>query len=275
MPQSKQTHVRPDSPEKSTAPAHPSDPPRQGASAHHPPTASTAAEPGDNAPCWLPRGDAWRRLPEPIRRAVHQRILPMCKALVDGAPDQIERSAAATLVYLTWLEIRGQIELEQARDLSDPLVPARADTDQLLARHLRLLTAKHRNSELLAKLRLARENSARRQSPAANHPPSAFFDNPLGPRRCVPSVPSDAARESRPSRVERPVPEDPEEQDRPTQLPQREVQRDPTAQFDPQRDKTDPPNVSLKSERGVARRQTAGADVRIRRLDAQQEREKS
>jgi len=122
---------------------------------------------------------------------------------------------------------------------------------------------------------MARENSARRQSPAANHAPSAFFDNPLGPLRCVPSVPSDAARESRPSRVERPVPEDPEEQDRPTQLPQREVQRDPTAQFDPQRDKTDPPNVSLKSERGVARRQTAGADVRIRRLDAQQEREKS
>jgi len=33
VPQSKQTHVRPDSPEKSTAPAHPSDPPRQEASA--------------------------------------------------------------------------------------------------------------------------------------------------------------------------------------------------------------------------------------------------
>jgi hypothetical protein len=123
----------------------------------------------------------------------------MCKELVDGAFDQLERSAAATLVYLTWLEIRAEIELEQARALSDPLFPSLVDTDQSLARHLRLLTAKHRSSELLAKLRLARENSARRQSPAANHAPSAFFDNPLGPRRSVPSVPSDAARESRPS----------------------------------------------------------------------------
>ncbi len=107
MLQPKQTHVRPDSPEKPTTPAHPADPPRQEPSADHQLTAPTAADPGDDAPCWLPWGDAARRLSEPLRRAVHQRILPMCKALVDDAADELERSAAAMLLYLTWLEIRG------------------------------------------------------------------------------------------------------------------------------------------------------------------------
>lgn len=203
MHRSKHPTCPPNSQHQPTTPAHP---------AGRPSTPSNVAEPGDNAPCWLPRGDAWRRLSEPIRHAVHQRILPMWKQLVDGAADELERSAAATLVYLTWLEIREQIELEEARGDSDPLCPSLVDPERLLARHLQLLTAKQRHSELFAKLRFAREKSSCRQSAAPNQHSSILFGNPLGPLRCHRSAPSDTVQDSRPSQRNAPLPDDAEDQ---------------------------------------------------------------
>ncbi|NUQ65840.1 MAG: hypothetical protein HUU20_25540 [Pirellulales bacterium] len=197
----------------------------------------------------------------------------MWKELVDGAADELERSAAATLVYLTWLEIRALIELEEARADLDPLFPTLVDPERLMAQHLQLLTAKQRNSELLAKLRFAREKSACRQSAATNHPSSTFLGSPLRPLRCVPSALSDTVPETQPSKVDSPAPEDAEEQYRPVQLPSREVQGAPRRQSDPEQDHTHPPNVSLKTEQDVAGRHTSGPDASIRQLDAQKVRE--
>jgi hypothetical protein len=84
MQTSQELHCPPDISESFDPQVRPGDPP---------PRHAAAAEPGDDAPYWLPRGDAWRRLSEPIRRAVHQRILPMWRELVDGAADELERSA--------------------------------------------------------------------------------------------------------------------------------------------------------------------------------------
>lgn len=239
MPQFEQSYSRPDSPEKSTT--------------------SAAAEPGENAPYWLPRGDAWRRLSEPIRRAVHQSILPMWKQLVDRAADELERSTAATLVYLTWLEVRGQIELEEARGDSDPLSTTLADPDRWMAQHLQLLKAKHRTSELLARLRSAREKSAGRQAAAAAEPRSPFFGIPLG-----------TVRKSRESSLDSREPDDAQGQDRLTQrLPGEKG--DSRGHFDQERGKMDPPDVLSRSEQGVAGRQTWRTDGRSGPPEAQQD----
>jgi hypothetical protein len=277
MQPSQQSHDRPDRPEKCNPQPHPGDVPRQDASAEAPRISPAVAEPDDEAPYWLPRGDSWHRLSEPIRRAVHQRILPMWKELVDSAADELERSAAATLVHLSWLEMCGQVELEEARADSDPLTTKLLDPERLIARHLQLLAAKQRSAELLRKLRLAREKPAGRQSadPKSRRSP-LFGDQPLGSRRCFRYVPNEPAatethaEQSRASSVESPEPDDAGVEDR-GQVSAGKVPGDSRAAPEPEPDRAAPPGISAKSTQGVADRQVWKADPRSREIDARQE----
>jgi hypothetical protein len=259
-------HCPPDILESLNPQVRPGDPPS---------TSPAVAEPGDDAPHWLPREESWQRLPEPIRRAVHQRILPMWRELVGGADDELERSAAATLVHLTWLEMRGQVELEQAWGDSDPLFSTLVDPERLFARHLQLLTAKQRSAELLRKLRLAREKPAGRQSDDQIIRPSPLFGD-LGPRRrtCFPASMAPVFRaehgESQESNVERKGPENADVADQ-RQVPPGIVQGNPTVRSDRERDKSERSGASSESTQGVAGRQTRIADWKNPDLDARHE----
>lgn len=110
---------------------------------------------GPDAPCWLPRGSSWEALSPAIRGAVHQLLLPLWNQTVLQAADELQRSTAASLVYLTWLELCNQASASEALVPADPLLSDLPEPDRLIDRYLRLLTAKNRTCQLVARLRPA------------------------------------------------------------------------------------------------------------------------
>jgi hypothetical protein len=110
-----------------------------------------------DAPHWLPGGQQWKQIPKELRSAVVKILTPAYHRFVVDAPGELERSVGLTLVHLTWLELCGQLQMASA--VSDPTSAAAIlqDPDDLIDRHLRLVTTKCQTSELLMKLRIMSE----------------------------------------------------------------------------------------------------------------------
>ena len=111
----------------------------------------------DGAPYWVPEGSMWNEIPEGTRIAVRDILEPAYRRLVLEAGDELERSAGLTLVHLLWLEICDQTRLGLMAGDRKSVFALVEDPDEVIAHHLRLVTAKNSSAELLLKLRMTRE----------------------------------------------------------------------------------------------------------------------
>jgi hypothetical protein len=145
---------------------------------------ATVPPPPDRAvlPHWLPVGDAWNSLPEPVRHAVPILLVPAYRRFVLDVSDELQRSVGLTLVHLLWLEICTQTSLAEV--VANPLCLAATlnNPNQMIDRHLNLVAAKSQTTELLTKLRLVNEALARSAPPALPAPqPVITLDHGHGP----------------------------------------------------------------------------------------------
>jgi hypothetical protein len=110
-----------------------------------------------NLPHWLPTGDRWNELPEEIRQTVPRILTPAYRRFVIDAHGELERSIGLTLVHLMWLEVCDQIHLAIVTADPTSLDAILKDPEDMIDRHLNLVTAKCQTAELLVKLRLVTE----------------------------------------------------------------------------------------------------------------------
>jgi hypothetical protein len=129
--------------------------------------APAAAQHGPDLPYWLPSGSNWNGLPREIRDAVPRVLAPAYKKFVLEAPGELERSLGLTLVHLTWLEVCDQVRMALATADPTSMEAILSKPDELIGRHLNLITAKCQTAELLVKLRLVTE--------ALNAPPAPGY----------------------------------------------------------------------------------------------------
>jgi hypothetical protein len=112
-----------------------------------------ASEPKRIRPYFLPETVDIDTLPRAVRAAFTTIVEPAYQELVLGATRALERSAGASFVFLlaeevlNHFEIGRQMNLDQSQTADD-----RAQCEQALARHLKLVGAK--NSALGALLRI-------------------------------------------------------------------------------------------------------------------------
>ena len=102
-------------------------------------------------------------------------LTPAYRRFVLDAPGELERSIGLTLVHLMWLEVCDQIHLATATADPSSLDAILKNPEDMIDRHLHLVTAKCQTAELLVKLRLVTE--------AIQRPPTT-----------APSLPSPAGR---------------------------------------------------------------------------------
>ncbi len=107
-------------------------------------------------PYWVPDGVSFESLDPALRRAYAAVIEPLYDEYVLKAEDALERAAGITLVHLTWLELRGQVDLE--KELSRlGRNPEPESRDNLIARHVRLAMAKLKAGGFLCRLQAFRQ----------------------------------------------------------------------------------------------------------------------
>jgi hypothetical protein len=114
-------------------------------------------QPDPDVPHWVPTGDRWNGLPEEIRRAVPRILAPAYRRFVLDAPGELERSVGLTLVHLMWLEVCDQVYMAIATADPTSLDAILKNPEEMIDRHLNLVTAKCQTAELLVKLRLVSE----------------------------------------------------------------------------------------------------------------------
>ena len=124
------------------------------------PASSTSAKPPashpPSQPHWLPAGVEYEQLPKNLRRAIRDVIEPTYQELVLEAKSGLARSTGLTIVHLLWLEVLDQLELDvptgvvSSFDLLHDL--SSGSRQALIERHLRLVHAKLKASDLLCRL---------------------------------------------------------------------------------------------------------------------------
>jgi hypothetical protein len=129
------------------------------------PSRNAAAERDPDVPYWLPAGDRWNDLPAEIRQAVPRILVPAYRRFVLDAPGELERSIGLTLVHLMWLELCGQTQLAVAAADPTALAAILQNPDDMIDRHLHLVTTKCQTAELLVKLRVMNEMLQRPPAP--------------------------------------------------------------------------------------------------------------
>jgi hypothetical protein len=90
-------------------------------------------------------------LPESLRMPLEAIVGPGYEDLVAGAPNALERLAAMSVVYLSYVEVIDQVEL--ARDLA---AAQSDDRGKRIEEHLRLVAAKLKAATFLHRLHKAR-----------------------------------------------------------------------------------------------------------------------
>ena len=137
--------------------------------------------PADDAalPPWLPVGNRWKELPQAIRQAVPRVIAPAYRQFVLDAPDELQRSVGLSLVHLLWLEVCGQIHLAEIAADPTSLAAVLHNSEEMIDRHLNLVTTKSQTTELLVKLRVVTEALSRPAAPALPRLPAPIV-LPLG-----------------------------------------------------------------------------------------------
>lgn len=119
-----------------------------------------ATTPNPSRPYWIPDGIAFQAPPQALQLATTEIVNPVYQELILEAGDALERSAAATLVHLLWLEFLQQVEL--GNHLDNLVRPnhgfaVRAD---MIARHSRVVGAKQHTGTFLLRLKAFHEKSA-------------------------------------------------------------------------------------------------------------------
>ncbi|MBL9085013.1 MAG: hypothetical protein JNK76_24630 [Planctomycetales bacterium] len=123
-----------------------------------------APEPKRMRPYFLPETVAFDTLPRPVQVAFTTIVEPAYRELVLGAASALERSAGASFVFLLAEEVLNHFEIGRQMNLDQSQVAEdRAQREQALARHLKLLSAK--NSALGALLRIRKLPSLFRVPP--------------------------------------------------------------------------------------------------------------
>ncbi len=167
-------------------------------------------EPGPDAPYWLPRGESWKQLPPLVQSAVQQVLLPLWNQLLRESAGPLDRSIAVSFVHLVWLELCDHINIGEVVGNRDSLWSRIADIDGMIHKHLGLLEAKNRTSQLLAKVRFAETVRAQQQDSAAT-PRIPATVNAAAWARWIPHTPQIASNPSPPCVESLPV-QDPSKQ---------------------------------------------------------------
>jgi hypothetical protein len=123
--------------------------------------APTKAAPSSDDPTlprlyWIPEGVSIDDWPPGLQAAVAGVINPAYEQLVMAAAPGLAQSTGVTVVHLLWLEVLDQVELSRQTMPSAPAV-ANPDRSITIERHLRLVNAKLKASELLQRLEALRE----------------------------------------------------------------------------------------------------------------------
>jgi hypothetical protein len=129
------------------------------------PSRDAPAERDPDVPHWLPAGDRWNDLPAEIRQAVPRILVPAYRRFVLDAPGELERSIGLTLVHLMWLELCGQTQLAVAAADPTALAAILQNPDDMIDRHLHLVTTKCQTAELLVKLQVMNQMLQRPPAP--------------------------------------------------------------------------------------------------------------
>jgi len=117
---------------------------------------------------WLPV-EGWDDVPDNIRQAVHDILVPAYQRFVEQAQDELERSTGITFVHLLWMEICQQVRmalpLSTPLAIPDPLALAPPESvRELFAQYLQVMEAKKGITEILLKMRMLREFLERRDT---------------------------------------------------------------------------------------------------------------
>lgn len=108
-------------------------------------------------PHFLPPQLNWEELPDNVRAALEDIILPLHNDYVRGNRESLQRSIGASLVFLACEETLDQFSLGSSRIPGGP-EPA-ADRAKEIDRYLRLLGAKQKTAALLERLIKARREA--------------------------------------------------------------------------------------------------------------------
>ena len=111
-----------------------------------------------DAPAWLPRGKEWHKLPQQVKTAAAEQIVPLYREAVLAAASAVERIAAETLVYVTWLEVLEQAELGKHLYTPRPRNPLmdsafQVKVDDFIDRYLHVAQAKQRAGKFLMRVK--------------------------------------------------------------------------------------------------------------------------
>ena len=118
-------------------------------------------------PYFVPAGIDFETLPDAVKAVFTEFVEPNYRELVLGATTPLERTAGATLTFLSALEVLDQVEL--GRDMHLAGAPAEKDTaerDKAMVRHLRLVSSKQRAESFLLRVSTLRAKNG-------------FFEGPL------------------------------------------------------------------------------------------------
>lgn len=144
-------------------------------------------EPGPDAPYWLPKGKSWTELPAAVQSAVHQVLIPLWCQLIRESDSEFGRSVAISFVHIVWLELCDHTNIGEFVGNRDTLWSRITDPDSMIKKHLRLLDAKNRTAQLLARLRFAEKALAQLQS-SASPPKMSALVNPSAWSRFIPQI---------------------------------------------------------------------------------------
>jgi hypothetical protein len=108
-------------------------------------------------PYFIPASVDFDRLPDEVKLAMIEIVGPTYEELVVMPASALERSAGVTLTFLLTVEILEQFELCESMNFSRTAEQdLAAGREKLIARHLRLVSAKQQATNFLTRLRLVR-----------------------------------------------------------------------------------------------------------------------
>ena len=131
------------------------------------------APPDPGQPAWAPSKAEAARVPEAVRQALMDFILPIYQRSVVQARDAVEQSVNVTAVHLLWLEVLEQFSQKQEYMNIGLLLGSDASRDDQIARLLRVLETKVRVGHLMIRLQELRAQSAARRGDVLDAPAAA------------------------------------------------------------------------------------------------------
>jgi hypothetical protein len=138
--------------------------------------ANPPTEPGPREPGWLRAGSSWDHISSNVKQAVLEILVAAHRHMILDAPNEVERSAGATVMYLLWLEMCDQVYMAEGAADHESIASILDNPEQLINRYQRLPDPKNNIAELLSKLMVLREILGRRLQ--AQMPASAVVSAP-------------------------------------------------------------------------------------------------